>query len=104
MALTFPSIDLPKLEDVRGAFNIQSEEDIADQCTAFKKEAGEGKTIKGKFQCAGKQSNPGGADTKPSSTGSGSSASSTGAAGHLDVTNAAGLGAAGVLAAMLGFF
>ncbi|KAL1629686.1 cell wall protein Ecm33 [Neofusicoccum ribis] len=100
----FSSVDLPDLEDVRGAFNLQSSEDISSSCTHFKSLSGGSNVIKGKYQCAGKQANPGGADSTPTSTGSGSSSSSTGAAGRLDVTNAAGLGAAGVLAAMLGFF
>ncbi|EKG21451.1 hypothetical protein MPH_01249 [Macrophomina phaseolina MS6] len=100
----FSSVDLEDLDDVRGAFNLQSSENIDSTCSHFKSLSGNSNVIKGKYQCAGSQANPGGADTTPTSSGSGSSASSTGAAGHLDVTNAAGLGAAGVLAAMLGFF
>ncbi|KAK0654048.1 Protein ecm33 [Lasiodiplodia hormozganensis] len=97
-------VSLESLKDVRGAFNIQSESNIDDVCTHFKSLSGNSNVIKGKFQCAGSQSNPGGADTTPTGSSSSSKSTSTGAAGHLDVTNAAGLGAAGVLAAMLGFF
>ncbi|KAL1633561.1 cell wall protein Ecm33 [Diplodia intermedia] len=97
-------VSLDSLKDVRGAFNIQSESDIDDACTHFKSLSGNSNVIKGKYQCAGKQSNPGGADTTPTGSSSSSKSTSSGAAGHLDVTNAAGLGAAGVLAAMLGFF
>ncbi|KAF4312912.1 hypothetical protein GTA08_BOTSDO01114 [Botryosphaeria dothidea] len=100
----FSSVALENLDDVRGAFNIQSSENIDDTCSHFKSLSGNSNVIKGKYQCAGSQANPGGADSTPTSTGSGSSSTSSGAAGHLDVTNAAGLGAAGILAAMLGFF
>lgn len=62
----FSTVDLPALNDVRGAFNLQSTEDISVDCDRFQDLAGTNKEIKGKFTCAGKQENPGGEGTTPS--------------------------------------
>ncbi|KAF2086140.1 GPI-anchored cell wall organization protein Ecm33 [Saccharata proteae CBS 121410] len=98
----FSGVSMPNLTDVRGGFNIQSSEDIDDTCSEFSDMHGSGKVIKGEYQCAGSQNNPGGADTTPTGTSSGSSSTKTGAAGRMEVS--AGVGLMGVLAAMLGMF
>lgn len=95
------SVTLANLETVKGAFNIQSSENIDSTCSHFKSLSGSSNVIQGKFTCAGSQSNPGGAGTTPSGT-SGSSASKTGAAGRMEVGPYLGL--AGVLAAMVGMY
>ncbi|TID15540.1 hypothetical protein E2P81_ATG07702 [Venturia nashicola] len=64
-------VSLPALKDNRGAFNIQSTGDLTTDCATFKAETGANNVIKGKYQCIGKVSNPGGAGTTPSSTESG---------------------------------
>ncbi|KAJ9642449.1 cell wall protein Ecm33 [Coniosporium tulheliwenetii] len=96
----FNNVELPELNNVRGAFNLQSTEDIQEDCDAFRRISGPTNIIKGKFQCAGRQTNPGGAGTTPTSGSSGSSAS--GAAGHLDISSSTVMGVSGVLAAIFG--
>ncbi|KAL9078069.1 MAG: hypothetical protein Q9157_003008 [Trypethelium eluteriae] len=97
----FTNVTLPSLSDVEGAFNLQSTKDIDDDCSTFKNQAGQNSAIKGKFTCAGSQTNPGGAGTSPSA---GSSSSATGAATALDISSGAVYGLTGVLAAMIGLF
>lgn len=96
----FNNVELPELNNVRGAFNLQSTEDIQEDCDAFRRISGPTNIIKGRFQCAGRQSNPGGANTTPTSGSSGSSPS--GAAGHLDISSSTVMGVSGVLAAIFG--
>ena len=93
---------LPVISDCRGAFNVQSSKDISADCSTFAGEAGPNSAIKGTYQCAGSQTNPGDANTTPSGTGAGSSPSKTGAASHLDMPSGYMTGVLGVLAAMLG--
>ncbi|KAK7555679.1 hypothetical protein IWX49DRAFT_570957 [Phyllosticta citricarpa] len=97
------SVTLADLTTVKGAFNIQSSENLDQTCSHFKSLSGSSNVIQGKFTCAGSQSNPGGAGSTPTGT-SGSSASKTGAAGRLDVGSPTYLGLAGVLAAMVGMY
>ncbi|QDS76365.1 hypothetical protein FKW77_003240 [Venturia effusa] len=66
----FTQVSLPALKDNRGAFNIQSTGDLTDDCATFKAETGSSNVIKGKYTCAGKVANPGGAGTTPSSSAS----------------------------------
>lgn len=107
---SFGNVTLPSLSDVRGAFSLESDEDISSICTAYKAEAGSNKVIKGKFSCVSKQSSSSGGTTvtaagTATATGTSSSASSTstekGAAGHTTFSTAA-LGMTGILAAMFG--
>jgi hypothetical protein len=100
--VSFSSVTLPVINDCRGAFNVQSSKDISSDCNTFQGEAGPNQPIKGTYQCAGSQTNPGDANTTPSGTGASSGASKTGAASHLDMPSGAMTGVLGVLAAMLG--
>jgi hypothetical protein len=97
---------LPSLTDCRGAFNLQSFNDISADCATFHAEQGANSVIKGKYQCAGNQTNPGNAGSTPSGTSSGAGSSSTkkGDAHHLDISTNAVIGIGSVLAAMLGMF
>jgi len=106
---TICSVELPELKDIRGAFNIQSSEDITDVCNHFQPLSGQNNVIKGTYSCSGGESTPGGSGTLPagtnsgnggSSTSSGSSASSSSASSALKITGATGL--MGVVAAMFG--
>ncbi|GME65800.1 hypothetical protein GTA08_BOTSDO01114 [Neofusicoccum parvum] len=74
-ANTASSVSLDSIADVRGAFNLQSTENICETCAHFRNLTGAGAAIKGKFQCAGRQASPAGADATP--TGSGVCASSS---------------------------
>lgn len=96
----FCSCTLPKINDVRGAFNVQSSGDLTKDCSTFDGQKGSNMALKGDYQCAGKQSNPGDSgSTTSSSSGSGK----TGAANHLDMpSTAVYTGVLGVLAAMMG--
>ncbi|KAL9097247.1 MAG: hypothetical protein Q9165_000674 [Trypethelium subeluteriae] len=97
----FTNVTLPSLGDVEGAFNLQSTKDIDSSCSTFKSLSGSNAAIKGKFTCAGSQTNPGGAGTSPTT---GTSSSATGAANALDIHTGAVYGLTGVLAAMIGLF
>lgn len=89
MKLTLTRFTLPSLKDARGGFNFQSTESF--DCSGFQK-ASDSKVIKGKYQCAGKQQNPGGANISPTGTASGSSATHSGAASPLKVPAAMSFG------------
>lgn len=95
----FTSISLPALKDNRGAFNIQSSQDITSSCNVFNGEKGANNVIKGKFQCAGNQDKPGGENSTP--TGSGASSTKKSEAGDIRI-NTAAVGLSGVLAAIFG--
>ncbi|KAF8242234.1 hypothetical protein K440DRAFT_639368 [Wilcoxina mikolae CBS 423.85] len=89
----FTEVDLPKLDDVRGGFNLQSTEDV--NCASFN--SLKGNVVKGDdFVCAGKketaESKTGGLGT----TGSGSSSNSKSSAGRVGV----GMGAAALAGAL----
>jgi len=99
----FSSVTLPSLQDVAGAFNIQSTGDVKSDCDHFQGETGANDVIKGKFSCYYEVANPGGAGTTPTGSAAGSSSTGgTGAAGHLDVSSSAVMGLAGVIAAVFG--
>lgn len=57
----FTDIELPSLDDVKGAFDVSSTEDISEDCSVFKKLApkssgGNGK-IQGSFECSSNNAN-----------------------------------------------
>jgi hypothetical protein len=62
---------------------------------------GASNVIKGKFTCAGQQSNPG---SSTSTTSPGASSTKKSEAHHLDISTNAFIGIGSVLAAMLGIF
>lgn len=102
LVLTSPRVNLPGLQDVRGAFNLQSSEDIDDACSHFQGMAGQGNTIKGTFTCKGSEAKPGGVGTPttgPNDGGSGSTTSSS-AANPMYISGATGV--MGVIAAIFG--
>jgi hypothetical protein len=71
------------LNDVKGAFNIQSTGDVQGTCdNTFKPLHDKGK-IQGKYFCQGSVANPGGQGTTPTVTGG--QAKKTGAASALNV-------------------
>jgi hypothetical protein len=91
-------IATPQLNDVKGAFNLQSTGDVQDVCDKFYKPLKNKDKIRGKYQCVGRVEKPGGQDTTPTVTGSKSQ--KTGAASSLNVqSNAAAMGLMGLAAA-----
>ncbi|KAF2399169.1 hypothetical protein EJ06DRAFT_479338 [Trichodelitschia bisporula] len=96
----FSTVSLPALKDCRGAFNLQSTDDVTDSCNVFGKEKGPNNVIKGKYQCAGKLAKAGNAGTTP--TNSGASSTKSGDAGNLRIPASAAAGLTGVLAAIFG--
>ncbi len=76
------SIELPKLDDVKGAFDIVSTDDIKSSCDAFGKLApgsqGGGGQIQGVYNC---QSNNADANSDTGSGGSGSGSGGSGGSG-----------------------
>lgn len=100
----FSEAALPALEDVRGAFNMQSSEDIEELCAGYEDMAGRNDVIKGEFTCEGNQERPGGADSTPTSSGDGSSSTDESLASHFGMSSASLLGISGVVAAVLGLF
>lgn len=80
----FSDVELPEINLVKGAFNLQSTNDISKACDHFVDLKGANNVIRGKYTCQGKSSHPGGTGTlKPGTndgSGSGSSSSSTASA------------------------
>ncbi|KAM0715345.1 hypothetical protein Q7P37_008843 [Cladosporium fusiforme] len=73
--------DFPKLKDVRGAFNLQSEQDLTEVCPEFEKMESNS-VIKGKFTCRGEDTNLGDSGSKDAgSSPSGNGADSEGSSG-----------------------
>ncbi|KAF2117768.1 GPI-anchored cell wall organization protein Ecm33 [Lophiotrema nucula] len=94
----FSKLEIPALNDVKGAFNVQSTGDVQQTCDSdFKPLKDKGK-IQGKYFCQGSVANPGGEGTTPVATGAG--AKKTGAASSLNV-DANALGLIGLAAAFL---
>lgn len=80
-------VSLPALNDVKGAFNIQSTGDIQGTCDdTFEPMKDKGK-IQGEYDCFGSVENPGGEGTTPTQTGG--NAKKTGAAVAINVENSA---------------
>ena len=104
------SADFPALKDVKGAFNLQSNQNLDDACSAFQKYKDDS-VIKGVFTCRGEESDPEGTGSDaPEGTSSGSSGGSksgskggdSSAAGALKITGATGiLGAVALLFGLL---
>jgi len=102
--------DFPALKDVKGAFNLQSNQNLDDACEQFQTYKDDS-VIKGVFTCRGEETDPEGTGSdKPEGTtkGSGGSKSgssggdSEGAAGALKITGATGiLGAVALLFGLL---
>lgn len=91
------SVETPKLDSVKGAFNLQSTDNITEACS-FYKPLKDKKLIQGKYFCEGKLVDPSVAGSKPTSQGSGSD--KTGAATSLSAVNGA-LGLAAMAAVFL---
>jgi len=91
---------MPALNNVKGGFNVQSQQAI--DCDGYKAEAGNGKAIQGVFKCF-QASNVTGLSGTSTGTGSGaSSTSSKGAAASFGINEAAaGLSVVGGLLQML---
>ncbi|GAM82836.1 hypothetical protein ANO11243_008220 [Dothideomycetidae sp. 11243] len=95
----FTNVTLPALKNVQGACNLQSTADISSTCTTFNNLHSSG-TIQGKVTCAGKESNPGGLGSSPSSS---STSTQKGEAGRdMYARSSAVTGVLGVFAALLG--
>ncbi|KAJ4337027.1 cell wall protein Ecm33 [Didymella glomerata] len=97
MSGNMSSVETPKLDSVKGAFNLQSTDNITDACS-FYKPLKDKKLIQGKYFCEGKLVDPSVAGSKPTSQGSGSD--KTGAATSLSAVNGA-LGLAAMAAVFL---
>lgn len=92
-------VDLPALSQVQGAFNLQTSGEF--NCSQFN-DANKNHVIKGEYNCAGSQTKPGTAGTKPSSTGSG--AKGTNAASPLDLQLSLVMGSSSLVATILQLF
>lgn len=92
---------MPQLDNVKGAFNIQSTKTITNSCSAFGKLKNQG-IIRGKYICAGKLSHVGGVSNPQASqsSSSGGSSSSSSAANPIYISGATGV--MGVVAAIFG--
>jgi hypothetical protein len=88
------SVDTPKLDTVKGAFNLQSSENMT--CSYFD-EMHSKKTIKGKYKCAGRQEDPAG---EGSNSGTKDGNNKPSAASSLSAVNGA-LGLAAMAAVLL---
>ncbi|KAG9755045.1 hypothetical protein KCU75_g12687, partial [Aureobasidium melanogenum] len=97
----FTNVSTPALNEVDGAFNIQSSAELSG-CDAYQKLKSSSQ-IRGKYYCNGTVAKPSGVGSNPSVTGSGSSSksTSTGAANAMYVPTAAA-GVMGVVAALFG--
>lgn len=92
-------VSLPSLNDVKGAFNLQSTGDIQSTCdNTFKPLKSQGK-IQGKYVCVGEVAKPGGEGTTPTVTGTGGTTKKTGAASALNAPGNAAVGLMGLAAA-----
>lgn len=95
--LTIFRVDFPKINDVKGTFNLQSTSDIEKICSDTFEPLHDKNKLKGnKFVCKGDVDNPGTAGSTPT----GSNAKETGAASALNAHNGA-LGLAGLAAVFL---
>lgn len=95
------SVEIPKLENVKGGFNVQSTGDF--DCDGFDKKH-KNKVIRGSYTCSAKKSNPktknGKSGTSSSTAASGTSTSSEGAAPG-NVASVPTMGMAAVFGALL---
>jgi hypothetical protein len=88
-------VSTPKLESVKGAFNIQSSDNVTDSC-GFYQNLSKKKLIQGSYYCRGKLENPSTEGTKPKDQAS----AKQGAASTLSAMNGA-LGLAAMAAVFL---
>jgi len=95
----FTTPALPALVNVKGGFNIQSQQAI--DCSSFDSEAGTGKVIQGKYFCKGTIADVGGLGTTPTATGSGSKPTKNAAASYGMGAAAAGFGVVGGILQLL---
>ncbi|KAF1358721.1 hypothetical protein EJ07DRAFT_179426 [Lizonia empirigonia] len=91
------TVETPELDSVKGAFNLQSTDNVTEACN-FYKALKDKKLIQGKYYCSGKLVNPGTSGSNPTSQSDGSS--KTGAATSLSAVNGA-LGLAAMAAVFL---
>ena len=89
------SVSLPKLNLVKGAFNLQSSKSLGNTCDKFSAVAGPNEDIRGTFTCKGKVQNVPG-----SSSASSSGNDDSNAAGSLLIPYATGI--IGVIATIFG--
>lgn len=99
------SAQLPKIMDIRGAFNISSSQDISSICSHFQPLSGQSNVIKGSYTCNSKLGNSTSSSSSSSSgtsssSGSSSSSSPSSAAYAVQISGATGL--LGVVAAIFG--
>jgi len=95
----FTTPTLPALVNVKGGFNVQSQQAI--DCDSFQAEAGTGKVIQGKYFCQGTIKNVGGLGTTPTSTGSSSKPTGAASSSFGVSVAAAGLGVVGGILQLL---
>ena len=94
---------MPALQTVRGAFNLQSSEDLTDVCDGFEQITGRDDVIQGDFTCVGNEDNPdnldedGDGDDDGDDDGDGE----PDAAGHINVSAAFVMCLAGMVAAFM---
>ena len=83
--LTCCSVTIPELNVVRGAFNLQSSEDLGNTCERF---SSLNQVIRGEFSCKGREENPQGQGSLADGTSdSGSGGSSTSSSDSSDSTS-----------------
>ncbi|KAI8934427.1 hypothetical protein NX059_009161 [Plenodomus lindquistii] len=97
MSGNMSKVETPKLDDVAGAFNLQSTDNVTAACS-FYKPLKDKKLIRGGYFCRGKVEDPGEEGHKPTDQSGSGSSSQTGAASSSAVNGALGLAA---LAAVL---
>ncbi|KAF1834974.1 GPI-anchored cell wall organization protein Ecm33 [Decorospora gaudefroyi] len=95
MAGNFTSVETPALDTLKGAFNLQSSENVNETC-AFYEGLRDEKAIRGKYECKGRLIDPGEEGHKGTSKGN----DPEGAASSLSAVNGA-LGLAAVAAVLL---
>lgn len=99
----FARVDLPALNRVSGAFNLQSSEDIEEICDGFQAIAGRDDVIQGDITCIGNEDDPdnlsengGGSDDDD-----GDDDDDDDAAGHINVSAAFVMCLSGMAAAFM---
>jgi hypothetical protein len=90
-------IELPSIDNIQGAFNIQSTGDVQGTCDDFFQPLHDKSKIQGDFVCVGSVENPGGEGSDPGNKIDGDK--KKGAASALNVQASAVLAGAGLLAA-----
>lgn len=100
---SFTEVDLPKLNDVKGAFDVSSTEDIESSCETFAKlQPDQGGEIQGEYSCTSKNANANN-DTSDAGDGSSSSGSGNSAASAISISTSAVVTLAGLAAVVSAF-